>query len=205
MGISMRASPSQRIGLYQRNHERSFTLTCTFCRQPIHGESQRVPLKDQLADLESRAQNRSDRYSHCFDCRQNVSFDISPTWRKKVDMKIRYLFRLMDQEEKRKAKLVATQEWPAGTSSLVGEYWSGDCPYSHSEMFLNTSDRFECPTCRIQIGTDGRAHVLRLKGLGEFKTKERNFDSMHKDRISAVDVLPGVGAFEIKEDHRVCS
>lgn len=203
MGLSCRPSVSNKLGLSHR-HSIRLDPTCIFCRQRIWGEGQRVPIEAQINDLENRARDRRDRYSYCFDCRQYVAFSDSRTWRKNIDAKIRFLFRLKEKNEKREAKLLATQEWPVKTKSLVGQYWSGDCPLNHGEMYLNVSDRFECPTCRIQIGTDGRAHVLRLKGLGKFKIKEkREFDMIHRDRISAVDELPGVGSFEIKEDHRV--
>lgn len=205
MGLSLRCTPQQTLRL-GHSCRTSHHLTCTFCRQRIWGEGQRIPIENQIAELENRAQNRSDRYSYCFDCGQQVPNSDSRTWRRNIDAKIRYLFRLKEKKEKHEAKLLATQEWPVRTKSLVGQYWSGDCPLGHGEMYLNTSDRFECPKCRIQIGTDGRAHVLHLKGLGKFKIKEkREFDMVHRDRISAVDELPGIGAFEIKEDHRVRS
>src|SRR3989344_4542381 len=126
MGISLRCSVSQKLGLYQCRG--SFGLTCTFCRQRIWGEEQRVLPEAQVADLENRAQNRSDRFSHCFDCRQEVPFSDSPSWRKGMNAKIRYLYRLKEKMEKREAKLLATQKWPADTKSLVGQYWSGNCP-----------------------------------------------------------------------------
>jgi hypothetical protein len=107
--------------------------------------------------------------------------------------------------EKREAKMLATQEWPVDTQSLVGQSWGGDCPYGHSEMFLNMSDAFECPTCRIQIMIDGRANISRLRGMGKFKTKRSESSWLHPGRISAVDSLPDVGVFRIEEDARVRS
>lgn len=195
MGVSMglRMSMSPRIGI-------SMTPTCTLCGQQI-GEWERVPFEQQIAELTAREQEHGDKYNPCFGCRNMV--EVTPRVRKKVDSYIRYLRRMRERMERSEAKLRATTAWPKDTPSLVGQFWDGCCPIDDAEMLLNTSDRFECPKCRIQFGTDGRVHVLRDKGLRKFKTKAVVVcDQIVHNKIMAIDELPGIGAFRIEEDHR---
>jgi len=193
ISTSIRLSMSSRIGI-------KMTPTCTLCRQQI-GEWQRVPFEQQIIELTVREEQHGDRYNPCFGCRNMV--EVTPRVRRKVDSYIRYLRRMRERMQRREAKLRATMAWPKDTPSLVGHYWDGPCPIDNAEMILNTSDRFECPTCRIQIGTDGRVHVLRDKGLLKFKTKGVVVgDRVVQKQIIATDELPGIGAFRIEEDHR---
>ncbi len=191
MGLRMSMSP--RIGI-------SMTPACTLCGQRI-GKWERIPLEEQIAELTVREQQHGDKYNPCFGCRNMVV--VTPRVRRRVESHIRYLRRMRDRMERREAKLRATIAWPKDTPSLVGQYWDGPCPIDKTEMLLNTSDRFECPTCRIQFGTDGRVHVLRDKGMLKFKTKAVVVgDQVIQNQIMATDELPGIGAFRIAEDHR---
>lgn len=205
LGHSLSARPriANRIGL-SLGGRISMTLTCTFCRQPIDSDADRVKLEAQIEDLTYREEVRGGKYEVCFGCRQQVINCDSPSWRRKVDALIRYLRRMRDRKERHEAKLASTIRWPKTTESLVGKYWDGPCPLDNTEMKLNTSDYYECPKCRIQIGINGGAHVLQFKGLSKFKTRPVCVEGViHHDPIVATDELPGIGSFPIVYDYRV--
>ncbi len=93
---------------------------------------------------------------------------------------------------------MATKELASKTRSLVGELWAGWCPLDGSEMCANEQDYYECPTCHLQIqSAAGGPNVLPNKGKGQFRLRG------DRRRISAVDELPGLGAWSIKHDGRV--
>ena len=83
--------------------------------------------------------------------------------------------------------------------SLVGTWWAGECPIHNAEMRLNNPDLYECPTCHLQIRAHGGGpDVMSEKGSGQYRERGGLY-------ISAVDELPGVGAWKIAHDFRVAN
>lgn len=83
--------------------------------------------------------------------------------------------------------------------SLDGTWWAGECPIHNAEMRLNNSDLYECPNCHLQIRAHGGGpDVMSEKGSGQYRERGGLY-------ISAVDELPGVGAWKIAHDFRVAT
>ncbi len=173
--------------------DQEIEFLCLLCQQVIASDESRIPYERQMEALD----HRSDFTDPCLECGQRVPFADSKSYRARVKARVQSLKKHKAAKERRTKEMEATKEWPPDTKSLVGVGWAGWCPIDGSEMYANLQDYYECPSCRLQIrAAAGGPDVMPLKGMGQFRLRGR-------DRISAVDELPGSGGWLIKHDGRV--